>query len=110
MRKIIAFKSYFFDFIKSLSKAETDKIMRALDLLKTENRIPAHYIKYIRDGLYEFRVTFINNEFRIFFIYDGNVVVVLYNAFRKKTQKLPSNEIEKALRLKQEYYETKRDK
>lgn len=110
MRKIIAFKSYFFDFIKSLSKAETDKIMRALDLLKTENRIPTHYIKYIRDGLYEFRVTFINNEFRIFFIYDGNVVVVLFNAFRKKTQKLPSNEIEKALRLKQEYYETKRDK
>ena len=48
-----------------------------------------------------------NNEFRIFFIYDGEVIVVLFNAFRKKTQKTPDSEIRKAIRLKEEYYETK---
>ena len=109
MRKIIAYKNYFGEFIKKLSKSETDKIRRALDLFKVEDRMPRHFIKFIRDGVYEFRVTYGNNEFRIFFMYDGDTVVVLFNAFGKKTQKTPDNEIKKAIRLKNEYYGTKKD-
>ncbi len=62
--------------------------------------MPSHFIKFIRDGIYEFRVTYGSNEFRIFFIYDGDIVVVLFNAFKKKTQKTPDNEIKKAIKLK----------
>ncbi|EXY94192.1 hypothetical protein M081_3694 [Bacteroides fragilis str. 3998 T(B) 4] len=51
-----------------------------------------------------------NNELRIFFIYDGENVVVLFNCFRKKTQKTPDNEIKKAINLKKEYYEAKGNK
>ena len=104
MKKIIAYKRYFSDFISTLSQEECGKIKRALDLFKVEDRMPRHYIKFIRDGLYEFRVSYGNNEFRI---YDGKVIVVLFNAFRKKTQKTPDSEIRKAIRLKEEYYETK---
>lgn len=107
MKKIIAYKRYFSDFISTLSQEERGKIKRALDLFKVEDRMPRHYIKFIRDGLYEFRVSYGNNEFRIFFIYDGEVIVVLFNAFRKQTQKTPDSEIRKAIRLKEEYYETK---
>ena len=109
MRKIIAYKNYFSDFIKKLSADETNKIRRALDLFKVEDRMPRHFIKFIRDGVYEFRVNYGNNEFRIFFIYDGDTVVVLFNAFKKKTQKTPDNEIKKAIKLKEEYYEAKRN-
>lgn len=109
MRKIIAYKNYFLDFVKTLSKEEEDRMRRALDLLKTEYKIPSHYIKYVRDGVYELRVTCKSVEFRVFFIYDGNTVVVLFNAFRKKSQKLPNSEVKKAIRLKQEYYESKRN-
>jgi phage-related protein len=35
-------------------------------------------------------------------------LVVLFNAFQKKTQKTPQKEIEKALRLKREYFELKK--
>ena len=108
-RKIIAYKNYFSDFIKKLSADETNKIRRALDLFKVEDRMPRHFIKFIRDGVYEFRVNYGNNEFRIFFIYDGDTVVVLFNAFKKKTQKTPGNEIKKAIKLKEEYYEAKRN-
>lgn len=107
MRKIITYKNYFSDFIKKLSTDEINKIRRALDLFKVENKIPRHFIKFIRDGVYEFRVTYGNNEFRIFFIYDGDTVVVLFNAFKKKTQKTPDSEIKKAIKLKEEYYGTK---
>lgn len=107
MRKIIAYKNYFNEFLKKLSEQEVLKILNSLDLLTQEGKVPSHYTKYIRDGLYEFRVTYRNNEFRIFFIYDGNVLVVLFNGFKKKTQKLPNNEVTKALKLKDEYYATK---
>lgn len=107
MKKIIAYKRYYSDFMETLSKAERTKILRALLLFETEDKIPHHYIKYIRDGVYEFRVNYGNNEFRIFFIYDGDTMVVLFNCFKKKTQKTPKSEIEKAIRLKNEYYEYK---
>ena len=109
LRTVIAYKHYFADFIATLSKAESNKIQYVLDLLKLENRVPRHYIKFIRDGVYELRVSYGNNEFRIFFIYDGDTVVVLFNAFKKKTQKTPDNEIKKAIKLKEEYYEAKRN-
>ena len=46
-------------------------------------------------------------SFVSFFIYDGDAVVVLFNAFRKKTQKTPDSEIKTAIKLKEEYYGTK---
>ncbi len=110
MKKIIAYKSYFTDFLQKLPEKEQKKILRALDLLMTEDKIPRHYIKFIRDGIYEFRVSCGNVEVRIFFIYDGNTVVVLFNAFKKKTQKTPNNEIKKAISLKEEYYANKENR
>ncbi len=65
MKRIIAYKKYFADFMAKLSRPEQLKIARALDLLTTEDKIPTHYIKFIRDGIYEFRVNYGNNEFRI---------------------------------------------
>jgi phage-related protein len=35
-------------------------------------------------------------------------LVVLFNGFQKKTQKTPNNELEKALKLKNEYFENKK--
>ena len=103
MRKIIAYKNYYQEFMAGLSQQERDKIRRALLLFETEDRIPHHYISYIRDGVYEFRVTFGRKEFRLFFIYDGDTIVVLFNCFTKKSQKTPKREIEKAIKLKEEY-------
>ncbi len=107
VREIIAYKDYYRDFMSNLSENERMKIRRALLLFSDTERIPAHYIKYIQEDIYEFRVNYGNNEFRIFFIYDGEKLVILFNAFRKKSQKTPRNEIKKAIRLKNEYYEDK---
>ena len=93
--------------MKALAEHERKKVLRALLLLQTEEKVPHHYIKYLRDGIYELRVTFSNNELRVFFTYDGNTIVVLFNGFRKKTQKTPPKEIDKAVRLRKEYYENK---
>lgn len=109
MKRIIAYKNYFDRFIKDLSELERKKVLYGLALLSTDDKVPRHYIKYLLDGIYELRITCGNNEFRIMFIYDGDKIVVLFNCFRKKTQKTPKNEIDKAIRLKDEYYGTKAD-
>ncbi|MDF1550201.1 MAG: type II toxin-antitoxin system RelE/ParE family toxin, partial [Bacteroidales bacterium] len=46
--------------------------------------------------------------YRVFCCFDAGKNVVLFNGFQKKTQKTPKNEIEKALRIKDEYFEEKK--
>ena len=66
--------------------------------------MPVKFIKYIRDGLYELRMEYGGNIYRIFFIFDEGQIVVLFNGFQKKSQKTPKQEIEKALKIKEAYY------
>ena len=61
----------------------------------------------IRILAYEFRVTSLGNEYRLFYIYDGETIVIFLNCYMKKTRKALDHEIDKALRLKKEYYESK---
>ena len=47
------------------------------------------------------------NIYGAFFIFDEGNIVMLFNGFQKKTQKTPESEIEKAVKLKNEYYASK---
>lgn len=107
-RKVIAFGRYYADFISSLTDKEVLKVKYILSLLETEDRLPTKFIKLIRDGLYEIRISYNNNIYRIFFIFDEGKIVVLFNGFQKKTEKTPASEIDKAIKIKEEYYEYKR--
>lgn len=48
------------------------------------------------------------NIYRLFFIFDDGHIIVLFNGFQKKSRKTPLKEIETALKLKTEYYESKK--
>ena len=54
-------------------------------------------------GLYEIRVEVGGNIYRIFSFFDKGNLVVLGNAFQKKTRKTPKQELEKALKIMEEY-------
>lgn len=107
-RTIITFGNYFDDFLKSLSEKEREKVDYGLVLLKTQDRLPVKFVKHIKEGLYELRTEYNGNIYRVFFIFDEGKIVVLFNGFQKKSQKTPVNEITKALKIKEEYYEYKR--
>ncbi len=106
-RTIITFGGYFEAFIEKLTDKEQQKVDYLLTLLRTQDRIPIKFIKLIREGVYELRIEYNSNIYRVFFIFDEDKVVVLFNGFQKKSQKTPSNEIEKAIKIKNEYYEYK---
>jgi phage-related protein len=104
-RKITFYKNYFQDFFFKQSKKVKAKIIWTFDLLEDLQRVPETYLKHIEstDGLYEIRVQFGSNIFRIFCFFDEGQLVVLANGFQKKTQKTPIKEIEMALKIKAEY-------
>lgn len=103
-RRIRAYRSYFTDFVSSISEVEARKVFYVLDMLKMQERLSAKFVKYIENGIYELRAEHGGNIFRVFFIFDEGNIVLLFNGFRKKTQRTPRNEIELAKRLKNEYY------
>jgi len=80
-----------------------------VSLLETGDRMPVKFMKFIRDGVYELRMEYNSNIYRLFFIFDEGNVIILLSGFQKKTRKTPESEIEKALKLKKEYYEQKQN-
>jgi phage-related protein len=109
-RRIIAFGTYYHDFLATLNPKESRKIKYIISLLETTDRMPVKFIRHIKEhgNLYELRMEYESNIYRLFFIFDEDSIVVLFHGFQKKTQKTPKKEIEKAIRLRSEYYEQKR--
>ena len=108
MRKIITYGGYFEAFMSTLTGKEQRKVDYVISLLATQNRLPTKFMKHLGDGLYELRVMWEGNIYRVFFIFDEGNVVVLFSGFRKKTQKTPLAEIEKVTKIKEAYYADKR--
>ncbi len=108
IRRIVTFGRYFGEFMERLTAKEREKIDYGLVLLKTQDRLPSKFVKHIREGLYELRTEYNGNIYRVFFIFDEGKIVVLFNGFQKKTNKTPAGEINRALKILEEYYEYKR--
>ena len=109
-REIRFYKNYFIDFYLARDSKVQEKIEYIFNLIRTVDRVPEKFLKHIEatDGLYEIRIKYRNDIFRIFCCFDEGEVVILFNAFQKKTQKIPKKEIEKGLKLKQEYFQNKK--
>ena len=109
-RKITFYKSYFQEFFSKQNKKVKAKIVWTFNLVEDLQRVPETYLKHIEntDGLYEIRVQIGSDIFRIFCFFDQEQLVVIMNGFQKKTQKTPSGELEKALKLRNEYFEQKK--
>lgn len=81
------------------------KIEWTLQLIRVTRQVPEKYFKHLQGtkGLYEIRVEVASNIYRIFAFFDKGNLVVLGNAFQKKAQKTPKLEIEKAIKIMEEY-------
>ena len=104
-RTIIFYKDYFQEFFEKQRDKVKDKIIWTFELIEELERVPETYLKYIEntDGLFEIRVQQGSDIFRIFCFFDRGKLVILVNGFQKKMAKTPKQEIEKALKIKQEY-------
>ena len=108
-RDIKFYKHYFNEFYVAQTDKVRKKIAQTLVWLQTLDRLPVTILKSIegKKGLFEIRVEFGGDIFRVFCCFDEGSLVILFNGFQKKTQKTPSGEIDKAERLMKEYFESK---
>jgi len=80
-----------------------------LQVVENINPIPEIYFKHLEgtDGSYEIRAQNGSNIFRIFCFFDQDNLTVVGNGFQKITQKTQGKEIDRAEKIKYEYYAEK---
>lgn len=105
-REIIFHGKYFQDFYLKVNNQVKEKIGYVFRIIKSVDKVSEKFLKHIEgtEGLYEIRVQVGSNIYRIFCCFDKKNLVILFNAFQKKTNKTPRQEIELAERLKKEYF------
>ena len=111
-RKIVFHGEYFIEFYKTLDIKVKSKFQYVFELLKQVEMVPKKFLSPMTgyEGLFEIRIEFQSNIYRIFCCFDKGNLIILFNGFQKKSQKTPKKEIEKAMKLKEEYFIQKNKK
>lgn len=106
---IIFYQNHFIDFYKELNPKVKEKVKYVLELVKQVERLPEKFLAPMTgyEGLFEILIEYQSNIFRVFCCFDHGQLIVLFNGFQKKSQKTPKTEIERAMKLKTEYFEKK---
>lgn len=92
VRELVFYRDHFLDFYDRQSEKAKEKIDYVLFLLTHIDKVPEKFLKHIegQKGLYEIRVEHSSNIFRFFCCFDKGKIVVLLNAYQKKSNKTSS--------------------
>ena len=76
-----------------------------MSLLEDPEVVPSTYFKKLvgTEEIWEYRIQFASNAYRILCFFEGNSVVILTHGFVKKTRKTPPQEIERAEAYRRDY-------
>lgn len=93
------------DFLDSLSGKIARKVTWVLNLLEDLDIVPSTYFKKLSGTkeIWECRVRYGPDSYRIFCFFTGNSVVVLTHGFLKKTRKVPASEIKSAEAYREDF-------
>ncbi len=93
------------DDIADFPKKAGAKILRWLDQLEKYglSNLKDYITKLEGYNLFEFKILHAGNYYRIFFCSYENKRLTLFHIFKKKSNKTPRREIEKAMSRKQDY-------
>lgn len=97
------------EFIAQLDLKTAKKIFYNIDLAEQTN--DPKIFKKLQNDIWEFRTKFGGLQIRLLAFWDktGNrdTLVIATHGFIKKVDKVPANEIERAVRLRDKYFESK---
>lgn len=98
-------------FIKSLPPAASKKIDFIIKRVQLGERNAELFKKLDGSEIWEFRALFNRIKYRLFAFWDteDETLVIAASGIIKKTQKTLAKEIAKAERIRQEYFESKRE-
>ncbi|MDE0024738.1 MAG: type II toxin-antitoxin system RelE/ParE family toxin [Spirochaetaceae bacterium] len=88
-----------------LSDKVVQKVIAVIELVETVPIVPAKYFrKLVGTELFEFRIRWERNIYRLLCFFDRNNTVVITHGFMKKTQRTPRREIDRAERYRRDYF------
>jgi len=97
------------EFIAQLDLKTAKKIFYNIDLAEQTNDIKL--FKKLQNDIWEFRTKFAGLQIRLLAFWDKSdnkdTLVIATHGFIKKVDKVPANEIERAVRLREKYFESK---
>lgn len=97
------------EFLDGLDEKARDKII--YNIWKARSTNDKELFKKLQDEIWEFRTKYNKTYYRLFAFWDKanktNTIVISTHGIIKKTDKIPENEIEKAEKLRQKYFNEK---
>jgi len=97
-----------FKFIESLDSKTQEKVLENIRIsrFKTDPKL----LKKVNKDIWEFRTKFRSKQIRLLAFWDkeSKSLVICTHGFIKKTQKLPKKELNRAVKLRQDYLNRKR--
>jgi len=97
------------EFLSRLDSKITKKVLYNIDMAEQTN--DSKLFKKLKFDIWEFRTKYSGQEIRLLAFWDKtdnrNTLVIATHGFVKKFGKIPSNEIERASRLRNKYFEQK---
>jgi len=109
IREVFFYGTDILQFYESQNEKVRLKIVYVLDLVRNEPMVPIQFFKKLTStqDIYEVRIITSQKSIRMLCFIDNGNLVVLTNAFVKKTQKTPRREIKLAERLKKQFLDEK---
>lgn len=100
------------EFISGLDRKTIKKILYNIDLAEQTNY--PKLFKKLQNDIWEFRTKYAGLQIRILAFWDKSdnkeTLVLATHGFIKKVDKVPANEIDRAVRLRDKYFENKQKK
>ena len=98
------------EFLDSLTGKQAQKVLWVLQVIEDIEIVLRQYFKKLVDSenIWEVRIQFGNDIFRLLGFFDGGTLLILTNGFAKKTQKSPTQEIALAVRRKNDYLQRRK--
>ena len=92
------------EFVDSRSINNKAKILSLFSLLEEKGpTLPRPYADLLKDGIHELRIMLSGDQVRVLYFFCYRNYIILTHAFNKKSQKVPENEIKKAIKCRKDY-------
>ena len=105
-RVLLLYEDYFWELFETLNQESQEKFNRILRLVSTTENISTSIFKHVTDsrGLFEIRISTLTGRYRVFCLFDRNNRLIVINGFLKKSSNTPKKELQKAMRIRKEYF------
>ncbi len=98
-------------FIEKLTKREQAKILAIINELQNKGiNLPRPFADLLRDGIHELRIKLSGEQTRTLYFFCYKDFIVLTHSFVKNTSAVPDKEIERAIRIRNDFLVRYNDK